>query len=125
MVPTAHSFNPLLMYGLGGEFHYKNFTIGVLFMGTGRTDYFRGGAGYTPFYEGRTGNVLKQAADPRNPLDSDGHALANGIDPSLAENPNAIYPRLQYGYNSNNSQTSDFWKGNARYLPSAGGNVEL
>ena len=44
------------------------------------------------------------------------YALANGIDPSLAENPNAKYPRLQYGNNNNNSQTSTFWKGNSRYL---------
>ena len=116
MVPIAYSFNPLLMYGFGGEFQYKNFTIGVLFKGTGRTDYFRGGTGYTPFYEGRTGNVLTQAADPRNRWIPMEYAVANGIDPSLAENPNALYPRLQYGLNNNNSQTSDFWKGDARYL---------
>ena len=116
MVPIAYSFNPLLMYGFGGEFQYKNFTIGVLFKGTGRTDYFRGGTGYTPFYEGRTGNVLTQAADPRNRWIPKEYAEANGIDPSLAENPNALYPRLQYGLNNNNSQTSDFWKGDARYL---------
>ena len=115
-VPIAYSFNPLLMYGFGGEFQYKSFTIGILFKGTGRTDYFRGGTGYTPFYDGRTGNVLTQAADPRNRWIPKEYAEANGIDPSLAENPNALYPRLQYGLNNNNSQTSDFWKGDARYL---------
>jgi hypothetical protein len=44
------------------------------------------------------------------------YALAHGIDPALAENPNALYPKLKYGYNENNSQLSDFWKGDARYL---------
>jgi hypothetical protein len=44
------------------------------------------------------------------------YALEKGIDPSLAENPNAIYPRLNYGAQSNNNQTSTFWKGNSRYL---------
>jgi hypothetical protein len=34
----------------------------------------------------------------------------------LAENPNARFPRLQYGKNANNSVLSDFWKGDARYL---------
>ena len=115
-VPIAYSSTPLLMYGFGGEFQYKNFTLGVLFKGTGKTDFFYGGAGYIPFASGKLGNVLTQAADPRNrwiPMD---YALANGIDPSLAENPNAKYPRLQYGNNNNNSQTSTFWKGNSRYL---------
>jgi len=115
-VPIAYSATPLLMYGFGGEFQYKNFTLGVLFKGTGKTDFFYGGAGYIPFANGKMGNVLTQAADPRNrwiPMD---YALANGIDPSLAENPNAKYPRMQYGNNNNNSQTSTFWKGNSSYL---------
>ena len=62
------------------------------------------------------GNVLTMTKDPRNrwiPMD---YALAHGIDPNLAENPNALFPRMQYGRNVNNSQLSDFWKGDARYL---------
>jgi hypothetical protein len=60
--------------------------------------------------------VLTIVADPHNrwiPLD---YAKANGIDPSLAENPNAIFPRLQYGDNVNNRQLSDFWIRDGRYL---------
>jgi TonB-linked SusC/RagA family outer membrane protein len=129
-VPLSRNTYPMLMYGLGGEFRYKNLTVGVLFKGTGKTDYYHvgqtiriaGGAyvdngmGYIPFYQGESGNVLNIAADPRNrwiPLD---YALANGIDPALAENPNALFPKLQYGNNKNNSQLSDFWKGDSRYL---------
>lgn len=98
----------------------------MLFKGTGRTDfsyvgqdlglYGINGMGYVPFHGGRQGNVLKIAADPKNRWIPMEYALANGIDPSLAENPNARFPRLQYGYNANNSQLSDFWMGNSRYL---------
>lgn len=129
MVPLTHSTYPLLMYGLGAEFRYKNLTIGVLFKGTGKTSFFyvgqnmtvngetrTNGMGYMPFFEGSTGNVLSIAADPSNRWISKEYAAAHGIDPSLAENPHARFPRLQYGNNSNNSQLSTFWEGDSRYL---------
>jgi len=117
------------MYGFGGEFNYKKLTVGVLFKGTGKTDYYHvgqsvthngltynNGMGYVPFYGGLTGNVLKEVADPRNRWIPKEYALANGIPLEYAENPNAKFPRLQYGQNVNNSQLSDFWKGDDRYL---------
>jgi TonB-linked SusC/RagA family outer membrane protein len=113
---TFRDMLPLVVYGFGGEFRYKNLSLGVLFKGTGKVDYFRNGWGYIPFQGGETGNILEQFKDPSTrwiPMD---YAIAHGIDPSLAENPGALLPRLQYGNNSNNSQTSDFWKGDARYL---------
>lgn len=120
MVPLEHSTYPLLMYGVGGEFRYKKLTLGVLFKGTGKTSFFYvgngNGMGYMPFYNGSTGNVLSLAADPANRWFTKEYALANGIDASLAENPNALFPRLQYGYNQNNSQLSTFWQGDSRYL---------
>jgi hypothetical protein len=128
-IPLSYNTYPLLMYGFGGEFRYKNFTVGVMFRGRGRTDYYRvgqsvthnsmtynNGMGYVPFHNGQWGNVLTQVNDPASrwiPMD---YALAHGIDPALAENPNALFPKLKYGYNDNNSQLSDFWKGDARYL---------
>lgn len=117
---------PRLMYGFGGEMKYKDFTLGVLFKGTGKTDFYHvgyyhssfgtNGAGYVPFNDGRVGNVLTMVNEPGNrwiPMD---YALKNGIDPALAENPNARFPRLTYGYNANNSQLSTFWKNDSRYL---------
>lgn len=112
---------PRLMYGFGGEMKYKDLTLGILFKGTGKTDFYhvgyRGnGAGYVPFNNGKIGNVLTMVNDPANrwiPMD---YALANGIDPALAENPNARFPRLSYGYNANNSQLSTFWKNDSRYI---------
>jgi TonB-linked SusC/RagA family outer membrane protein len=128
-VPLSYNTYPLLMYGVGGEFRYRNVTVGILFKGRGKTDYYRvgqsvthnnitydNGMGYVPFHSGNSGNVLTLINDPGNrwiPMD---YAIAHGIDPSLAENPNALFPKLKYGYNENNSQMSDFWKGDARYL---------
>lgn len=129
MVPLTHSTYPLLMYGLGAEIRYKNLTLGVLFKGTGKTSFFYvgqkttvndetrlNGMGYMPFFEGNTGNVLTLAANPVNRWIPRDYAIAHGIDPSLAENPNARFPRLQYGNNSNNSQLSTFWQGDSRYI---------
>jgi len=139
-VPLTHSNYPLTMYGFGGEFRYKNLTLGVLFKGTGKTSFFyvgqsmtervdddwrrwegrtqvfTNGMGYMPFFQGTEGNVLTLAADPSNRWIPREYALEHGIDLSLAENPNARFPRLQYGNNSNNSQLSTFWQGDARYL---------
>ncbi|GGC12844.1 SusC/RagA family TonB-linked outer membrane protein [Parapedobacter defluvii] len=125
-VPLSYSTYPLVMFGFGGEFRYKDLTLGVLFKGTGKTDFFHvgynipnigiNGTGYIPFYNGVNGNVLSLVNDPSNRWIPREYAIANGIDPALAENPNARFPRLTYGYNENNSQLSDFWKGDARYL---------
>jgi len=117
---------PRLMYGFGGEIKYKNITLGVLFKGTGKTDFYHvgfshwnygtNGPGYVPFNNGETGNVLTLVSDPSNRWVPKEYAMENGIDPSKAENPNARFPRLTYGYNSNNSQLSTWWKGDCRYL---------
>lgn len=116
-VPIAFTQGiPNLMYGFGAEFQYKKLSVGILFKGTGNTDFFYGGAGYVPFASGRLGNVITQAVDPKNrwiPMD---YAQKIGLDPSLAENPDAIYPRLTYGASANNNRTSTFWLGNSRYL---------
>lgn len=128
-VPLTHSNYPLTMFGTGGEFRYKNLSVGILFKGTGKTSFFYvgqatrvndvteiNGMGYMPFYQGNEGNVLTLALDPANRWIPKDYALAHGIDPALAENPNALFPRLQYGNNNNNSQLSSFWQGDARYL---------
>lgn len=126
-LPISNSATlPLLMYGFGAEFRYKQVSVGVLFRGTGKSTAYhvgldvRGygvnGLGYMPFFDGREGNVLAAANDPKNRWIPRDYAIANGIDPALAENPNARYPRLQYGRNNNNSQLSDFWLSDSRYL---------
>ncbi len=121
MVPLAYDNYPRLMYGFGGEFRYKNLTIGVLFKGIGKKDFFyttpdgdksgARGLGYYPFLWGETGNVLEIVADQANRWTP---ASYSG-DPST-ENPNARFPRLSYGNNDNNTQLSTFWKANGQYL---------
>lgn len=119
-VPLSFSNYPRLMYGFGFEFNYKALTLSVLFKGTGNTDFYHTGVqsdnkryemGYIPFHGGEVGNVTKEAFDQTNRWTP---AWYSG-DPST-ENPNAKYPRLSYGENTNNSQLSTFWKGNSKYL---------
>lgn len=112
-VPLSYSPIPRLMYGFGGEFRYKDFTLGVLFKGTGTTNFFmnNNGYGYIPFYDGALGNVLSIAGEQKNRWTP---ASYSG-DPST-ENPNARFPRLSYGNNENNSKYSSFWLSDSRYL---------
>lgn len=113
----ANSGSPQLMYGLGAEVQWKNFTINILFKGTGTNKFLYGGSngdrfdGYIAFNQGAVGNVISLAADPKNRWIS-----ADYSGDLSTENPNARFPRLYYGYNSNNDQPSTFWMGNARYL---------
>ena len=112
-VPLSYSPFPRLMYGFGGEFRYKDLTLGVLFKGTGRTDFFynSNGFGYLPFYGGEIGNVLTIVKEQKNRWTP---AWYSG-DPST-ENPDARFPRLTYGPNANNDVVSSFWLGNSSYL---------
>ena len=112
-VPLSYSPFPRLMYGFGAEVRYKDFTLGLLFKGRGRTDFFKNnnGYGYLPFYGGNTGNVLSMVKDQSNRWTP---AWYSG-DPKT-ENPNAIFPRLTYGKNENNDKFSSFWLGDSRYL---------
>ena len=129
MVYLSDNSYPKFMYGIGGEVRYKNFTLGFMFKGTGKTDMYHvgyynplkpehgtNGQGYIPFYSGRTGNVLTMVNDPSNRWVPREYAESVGIDPALAENPNAKFPRLSYGYNANNSQMSTFWRNDSRYV---------
>ncbi|MDD4198934.1 MAG: TonB-dependent receptor [Paludibacter sp.] len=116
MVPLSYTNNiPRLMYGVGGEFRYKNLTLSVLFKGTGAVEYFRTGRGYDagwiPFVNGELGNVLTVVNDQRNRWTP---AWYSG-DPAT-ENPNAMFPRLSYGHNNNNAQLSTFWKKDGSFI---------
>lgn len=111
MVPIAYSSVPLIMYGFAVEASYKNWTLGIFFRGVGKTNYFLGGNAYHPFISEEQGNVLTQVYNRKNRWIP---AWYSG-DPST-ENPNARYPRLSYGNNTNNQVNSTFWLANGRYL---------
>lgn len=115
-VPLSYGNNvPRVMYGVGGEFNYKDFTVSLLFKGNAGVTYYRAGMGFDggwiPFYNGEQGNVLKMVNNPKNRWTP---AWYSG-DPST-ENPNAMFPRLSYGSNTNNSQISTFWKEDGSFL---------
>lgn len=112
---------PRLMYGMGGDFHWKNLTVAILFRGAAKVEYYRSGInihnfganapGWIPFYNGDLGNVIKLANNPANRWTP---AWYSG-DPAT-ENPNAEFPRLSYGNNTNNEQLSTFWKRDGSYI---------
>ena len=113
---------PRLVYGVGADFRWRNLTAAFLFRGHAGVSYFRSGVwlnndigfnspGWIPFHSGELGNVLAIAANPANRWTP---AWYSG-DPAT-ENPNAIFPRLSYGGNTNNEQISTFWMGNSAFL---------
>lgn len=106
---------PRVMYGFGGDFRWKNLTVGMLFKGAAKVEYYRSGLGnsdgWIPFYNGELGNVIKVANNPANRWTP---AWYSGT--TATENPNAEFPRLSYGSNANNSQLSTFWKRDGSYL---------
>lgn len=106
---------PRLMYGVGGDIRWKKLTFAVLFKGAAKVEYYRAGlgndAGWIPFYNGELGNVIKLANNPANRWTP---AWYSGT--TETENPNAEFPRLSYGSNSNNSQLSTFWKRDGSYI---------
>ena len=121
-VVLSYPTYPRLMYGFVSELRYKNLTIGIMFKGTGNTNFFHvgydagdgggpNGIGYVPFHEQETGNVLKIVAGQKNRW-----TPASYSNNPSTENPNARFPRLTYGYNANNSQLSTFWKDNCKYI---------
>ena len=115
-VPLSYGNNvPRVMFGFGGEFNYKDFTVSLLFKGNTGVNYYRVGMGHNegwiPFYNGEMGNVLKMVNNPKNRWIPSWYSG----DPST-ENPNAMFPRLSYGSNNNNSQLSTFWKENGSFL---------
>lgn len=113
----SNSGVPQFMYGFGGEFRYKNWTLNVMFKGIGNNYFLYGGSdggrfdGYMPFNNGYKGNVLTVAYDPANRW-----TAAEYSGNMATENPDARFPRLYYGHNVNNTKPSTFWRGNSRYL---------
>ena len=115
-VPLKYSDVPQIQYGFATEFNWKNWNVSILFEGVSRVTYFNSGDMYRPFSGRTVGNVITDFANPANRWISREYAEKMGLDPSLSENPNARFPRMSYGNLENNSQTSSFWKNNAKYL---------
>lgn len=100
---------PNLIYGLGLSVVWRNFDFNLLFQGAGKSTFSIYGKCVHAFSEGQWGNIFKGMLDDR--------WISRDISGDAAtENPNATYPRLSYGANSNNQQESTFWLRDGRYL---------
>ena len=103
-VPIGATNRPNLIYGFGLSAGWKGFDINILFQGAGKSTFCIEGPTVYPFKNGDWGNILTDMAN------SNRWILGEN------ENPNAEYPRLSYGGNSNNYRPSTYWLRNGSYL---------
>ena len=104
-VAIGATVKPNLIYGFGLSAKWKGLDVNVHFQGAGKSTFFINGTTVHMFSGGDGwGNVLKE--------------MASGNRWILGENEdtNAEFPRLTYGENPNNYQTSDYWLRNGAYL---------
>jgi len=111
IVPIGNARIPRVQYGFATSAQWKGFDFNIFFRGAGKSDFFFGGSGFYPFNGEKTGNVLTIVNDQKNRWTP---ASYSG-DPAT-ENPNARFPRLSYGNNTNNNRNSTFWLADASYL---------
>lgn len=110
-VAIGATTKPNLIYGFGISANWKGLDVNVHFQGAGKSTYFIDGSTVHMFKLGDGwGNVLTEMANSNRWISAD----ISG-DPST-EDPNAEYPRLSYGPNSNNYQRSTYWLRNGSYL---------
>ena len=103
-VPIGATNRPNLIYGFGFSAQWKGFDVNVLFQGAGKSTFSIDGYTVYPFKDGDWGNILTDV------VKSNRWILGEN------EDPNAKYPRLSYGGNNNNYQSSTYWMRNGSYL---------
>ena len=104
IVPIGATTRPNLVYGFGLSGQWKGIDINVLFQGSGKSTFCIDGPTVYPFENGDWGNILTDV------VKSNRWILGEN------EDPNAKYPRLSYGGNSNNYRASTYWLRNGSYL---------
>ncbi len=109
-VAIGATTKPNMIYGFGISASWKGLDVNVHFQGAGKTSFFIEGATVHAFSAGEWGNILSDVANSNRWIE---HEISGTMD---TENPNASYPRLSYGGNSNNYRQSTFWLRNGSYL---------
>lgn len=109
-VAVGASKKPSLIYGMGVAAKWKGFDFNVLFQGSGKSAFFIEGPTVRPFSEYDWGNITTDFV-------KSGHWVSRDISGTPdTEDVNAKYPRLSYGPNDNNYQTSSYWLRDGSYL---------
>ena len=104
-VAIGATTRPNLTYGFGASANWKGLDINVHFQGGGKSRYIIDGSSVYMFQGGDGwGNILNELAN------------SNRWVLGVNEDPNADYPRLTYGANSNNYRASTFWLRDGSYL---------
>lgn len=104
MGPIGYGINtpPEIVYGFGLTTGYKGLSLGLFFQGAANVDITMWGEGFHPFLQGsERGSLFEVVEDrwtPENP------------------NPNAFFPRLQYGRLNDNYATNTWFLRNTDYL---------
>ena len=100
---------PNFIYGMGASANWKGLDVNVHFQGAGKCSFFIDGPTVMPFSDGQWGNIMTDVVG--------NYWISRDISGTEeTENPNAKYPRLSYGWNSNNYQESTMWLRNGSYL---------
>ncbi|WP_374166070.1 SusC/RagA family TonB-linked outer membrane protein [Arcticibacter sp. MXS-1] len=93
---------PEAIYGFGSTVAIKGFDFSVFFQGNSGASFTLGGSGWYPFDRGGLVGGLN----------------VNTLNRWTPENPsqNVLFPRLSFGANSNNFQSSTWWQRDGSYL---------
>lgn len=100
--PIGSGSIPEMVYGFGPTIGYKGFSLGAFFKGISKVDILLNGSGLQPFSHGSTrGNLFTEIEDRWSP-----------------EHPDTrpFYPRLTYGTENMNYETSSYWVKNGAFL---------
>ena len=103
-VAIGATTKPNLVYGFGVSGKWKGLDVNVHFQGAGKSSFCITGSSVMMFQREDFGNIFKDIAN------------SNRWILGVNEDPNAEYPRLTYGRNSNNEQASTFWLRDGSYL---------
>lgn len=110
-VAIGSTTRPSLIYGVGVAAQWKGLDANVHFQGAGKTSVIISGSMAHPFSYGEWGNILTDVVESSRWISRD----ISGT--PATEDPNAKYPRMEYGnQNGNNRQASTYWLRDLSYL---------
>lgn len=100
--PIGYGSIPEIVYGFGPTISYKGFSLGAFFKGISKVDIYLNGSGLQPFSHGSTrGNLFTEILNRWTPDNPD---------------PHPFYPRLTYGTDNMNYETSSWWVKNGAFI---------